>query len=170
MVLLATFGLTIFGDLTLGISVGVTLGAFLFLHRMAEAIEVRDRGTFDGEDRADDDSPSDAGAGDSRIMVYKISGAFFFAATSAVSAALERIGKYPAAFVFDLTDVPLIDRTAARALKAFAVKLGKAKTLVCVAGARPAVERALEGAGLSRPAVIYAPTVAEARRAAGPRL
>src|SRR6202023_1399127 len=41
LVLLSTFLLTIFENLTLGIAVGVTLGAFLFLHRMAESIEVQ---------------------------------------------------------------------------------------------------------------------------------
>jgi SulP family sulfate permease len=164
LVLLATFGLTIFVDLTLGIAVGVTLGAFLFLHRMAEAIEVKDRGAFLGEDRADDDRNDDANASDPETMIYKISGAFFFAATSAVSATLERIGKYPNAFVFDLSDVPLIDRTAARSLKAFAGKLARAKTLVCIAGARPDVESALQAAGLQSPAVIYADSVPDARR------
>ena len=35
-ILLSTFLLTVFEYLTLGIAVGVTLGAFLFLHRMVE--------------------------------------------------------------------------------------------------------------------------------------
>ena len=39
VVLLATFLVTIFEDLMLGIAVGVTLGAFLFLHRMAEMVQ-----------------------------------------------------------------------------------------------------------------------------------
>ena len=37
VVLMATFLLTVFADLTTAIATGVTLGAFLFLHRMAEA-------------------------------------------------------------------------------------------------------------------------------------
>src|SRR5262249_40058593 len=40
IVLLSTFLLTIFVDLVTGIAVGVVLGALLFLHRMAEAVEV----------------------------------------------------------------------------------------------------------------------------------
>src|SRR4029077_7429806 len=39
IVLLSTFLLTIFVDLVTGIAVGVVLGALLFFHRMAEAIE-----------------------------------------------------------------------------------------------------------------------------------
>ncbi len=53
-VLLATFGLTVFVDLTTAIAVGVVLGAFLFLHRMAEAVEVQGGPHLIEEDRADD--------------------------------------------------------------------------------------------------------------------
>jgi SulP family sulfate permease len=54
LVLLATFLLTIFEDLMTGIAVGVTLGAFLFLHRMAEAVEVKNGVALLAEDQADD--------------------------------------------------------------------------------------------------------------------
>jgi SulP family sulfate permease len=167
LVLLATFLLTIFEDLTLGIAVGVTLGAFLFLHRMAEAVEVQNGGSFLGEDRADNDGvrvPYDAQASsDADFMVYKISGAFFFGATATVNMALDRIGKYPHAFVFDFGEVPLIDSTAAKALEAFVHKLRKAQTQVCIAGARPGVRRTLLSAGLHEPEVFYTTTVADAR-------
>ena len=46
VVLLATFLLTIFVDLITGIGVGVLLGSFLFMHRMAEAIDVAGRHQF----------------------------------------------------------------------------------------------------------------------------
>ena len=41
LVLLATFLLVVFRDLTEGILIGFGLGALLFLHRMAQAVEVR---------------------------------------------------------------------------------------------------------------------------------
>ncbi len=44
LILLATFLLTVFVDLTTGIGVGVVLGAFIFLHRMAESVEVNGQG------------------------------------------------------------------------------------------------------------------------------
>jgi sulfate permease, SulP family len=53
LVLLSTFLLTVFEDLTLGIAVGVTLGAFLFLHRMAEAVEIEGGGSMVMRDVAD---------------------------------------------------------------------------------------------------------------------
>ncbi|WP_158814870.1 SulP family inorganic anion transporter [Methylocapsa sp. S129] len=169
LVLLATFLLTIFESLTLGIAVGVTLGAFLFLHRMAGAIEIREGAPSTGDDQADSSEratyDSDA-ASSADFMVYKISGAFFFGATAAVNAALDGIGKYPRDFAFDFADVPLIDTTAAKALRAFVLKLRRANTSVFIAQARPGVRRALMTAGLRETEVAYVDTLSEARERA----
>ncbi len=168
LVLLSTFLLTLFEDLTVAIGVGVTLGAFLFLHRMAEAVEIQDGGSLLAEDQADDYEGKRTAydpriAADADFMVYKISGAFFFGATATISAALDRIGKYPRIFVFDFNEVPLIDSTAAKTLEAFVHKLARVKTQVYIAGARANVRRTLLAAGLHKPEVLYANTVADAR-------
>src|SRR5215470_16816234 len=81
LVLLATFFLTIFRDLTEGIVVGFALGAVLFIHRMAEMTGIEDA-ALATEDRADDGNgervPYDPGlAVDNEVMVYRITGAFF---------------------------------------------------------------------------------------------
>src|SRR5262249_48266478 len=54
LVLLATFGLTIFRDLTEGIVVGFALGAVLFINRMAEMTGIEDGTSLAVADRADD--------------------------------------------------------------------------------------------------------------------
>ena len=161
LVLLATFLLTVFYDLTTGIAVGVTLGAFLFLHRMAEAVEVQTGETLLGGDGAGlTAAPFEA---QSDVMVYRISGALFFAATANLSTALDRIGPYPRGFILDMTEVPLLDATAARVLVAFLHGLQRAGTRVWIAGARPSVQAAFP-AGLA-----FAGTVADARRLAAGR-
>ena len=165
-VLMATFLLTIFVDLTTAIATGVTLGAFLFLHRMAEAVEVEGGGRMVSEDEADTTGTQravyDPRALNGDAMVYRISGAFFFGATSAVSAVLDRIGERPKIFVLDFTDVPLVDSTAAKALEGFVQKLQRAGTQVYFAGARKSVRRTLLIAGLRKPLVRYASTAEEA--------
>src|SRR5690606_1647610 len=55
LVLAATFLLVIFRDLSLGILVGFSLGALLFLHRMAQAVEVEGGLPMIAPDRADSD-------------------------------------------------------------------------------------------------------------------
>ncbi len=120
LVLLTTFGLTVFVDLTTGIAVGVVLGAFLFLHRMAEVVEVEGHALV-AEDRADWENgmATDVAAQDRDVMVFRISGAFFFGATAAVSTVLDRAGAKPKAFILDFREVPLIDSTAASTLARF---------------------------------------------------
>src|SRR6201999_2198801 len=54
VVLLATFLLTIFRDLTEGIVVGFALGAVLFINRMAEMTGIEDGSALVIADRADD--------------------------------------------------------------------------------------------------------------------
>jgi sulfate permease, SulP family len=66
-------------------------------------------------------------------------------------------------FVFDLSEVPLIDATAARALKVFVHKLRRAGTVVFVAGARRSVRRSLLIGGLVKPDVLYVRSVPDAR-------
>ncbi len=169
-VLMATFLLTIFEDLITAIAVGVTLGAFLFLHRMAEAIDIQGGGRLVAEDEADEVIASRSGLepagliGD--VMVYRISGAFFFGATAAVSNALDRIGVHPRIFILDMTDVPLVDSTAARMLGEFATNLTRSGTKVYFAGARKSVRRTMLIAGLRKPVVRYAATAADAIQAA----
>jgi SulP family sulfate permease len=165
-VLLATFLLTIFADLTIAIATGVTLGAFLFLHRMAEAVEIEGGGQLISEDVADTKGAQrsiyDPSALDGDALVYRISGAFFFGATAAVSSVLDRIGEHPKVFVLDFTDVPLVDTTAAKSLEGFVEKLHRSGTSVYFAGARQSVRRTLLAAGLRRPLVCYASTAEDA--------
>jgi sulfate permease, SulP family len=167
LVLLSTFFLTIFASLTLGIAVGVTLASFQFLHRMAKPIEVKNGGTFSDDQGDDYDSKyadHDAKTAlDVDFMVYKVSGAFFFGAIATASAVLNEIGKYPRIFVFDFTDVALMDTTAAKSMKMIVRKLRRADTRVFIASAGVKVRSTLMAAGLRDPEVVYSTTVGEAR-------
>ncbi|MFV0367250.1 MAG: SulP family inorganic anion transporter [Hyphomicrobiaceae bacterium] len=166
LVLMTTFLLTIFEDLTIAIGVGVVLGSFLFLHRMAEAVEVETGQRVMPSDEADATGAArtaydpDAASGD--IVVYQISGAFFFGAAAAVGGVLDRIGRYPKAFVLDFSEVPLVDSTAAKALERFVERLHRSGTRVYFAGAGKSVRRTLLIAGLRKPLVRYATTADDA--------
>ncbi|HWK97866.1 MAG TPA: SulP family inorganic anion transporter [Pseudolabrys sp.] len=164
VVLLATFLLTIFIDLLTGIAVGVVLGSFMFLHRMAESVDIKAGGLEDVADPADGTKYDADAASEHDVMVYRISGAFFFGATAHVLTALERIGRPPKLLILDFTDVPLIDTTAARSLHSFVRKLGKGGTEVYFAAARPNVRHELVAAGLKPPLIRYAASVESARK------
>ena len=168
VVLLVTFLLVVFRDLTEGIVVGFGLGALLFLHRMAQAIEIEQRGPIMEPDRPDFAADGErtrydaALASDRDIIVYRISGAFFFGAAAAVGAALDRIGEHPRAYVIDFSGVPIVDSTAAATIEGFARKARRQGAVLYLTGARPSIRRALLAHGLRPPVARYRSDVADA--------
>jgi SulP family sulfate permease len=170
VVLLSTFLLVVFRDLTTGIVVGFGIGALLFLHRMAQDVEVRSLRLGDQEDIADGATGRtpylSALTTDSQIMVCRITGAFFFGAAANVTAALDEIGAKPKAYVIDFAAVTVLDSTAAAALAGFARKAGRAGAAVSIAAAGPQIRRVLLAHGVRPPDVCYAHTQADAVAAA----
>ena len=151
VVLLATFLLTIFRDLTTGILVGVTLGSLVFMHRMAQGVSVR-------KAEAEDDPDAD-------IVVQHISGAFFFGAASKVASILERIDDVPKGFILDLADVPFVDYSAAHSLEGFLKKTAKLNVPVFLTGASVHVRRELIRFGIKKPKVGYGHTIETCKHA-----
>ena len=142
------------------------------MQRMAEAVEVAGGMDIsrDQPDSLEDRAPYDsAAASDPDVMVYRINGALFFGATTAVSTVLDRVGSPPKTFILDFSNVPLIDSTGANALYGFVQKLRRSGTRIAFAGARPAIRRALLAAGMAETEIDYAATLDEAVRDARAR-
>jgi SulP family sulfate permease len=158
-VLLATFGLTVFRDLTEGIVVGCAIGAILVLHRLAQASGIESGAPLvaaDRPDTAEPRTPYDADAvSASNVVVYRLSGAFFFGTASMVGAVLDRIGDQHKAFVLDFAAVPFVDSTAANVIASLARRTARHKVKLYLTGASPAVRRALLVAGVRPPVATY---------------
>jgi SulP family sulfate permease len=168
LVLAVTILLVVFRDLSSGIVVGFALGTLLFLHRMAQAVEVETGSPLVEGDRADGGRTPYEGIrpGDADIALCRISGAFFFGAAAAVSSVLDRIGEHPRAYVINMADVPLLDSTGAATLEAFARKAARRGAALYIAGARPAVRQVLESHGVRPPHAHFAAAMSEAIAAA----
>ena len=169
VVLLATFLVTVFRDLSEGILVGVVLGSFLFMHRMAELVSVEGGAPLVDFDQPNSENPRPAyesreGAGE--VMVYRIAGPLFFGASTSVASALEQIGRLPKVLIFDLSAVPLADTTAASSLRGFVDRARRHDAEVFIAGASPRVRHVLVRVELKPPLVRYAPSIADARMGA----
>ncbi len=136
-VLLVTFFLTVFVDLTVAIEIGMVLSAFLFMHRMSEvtAVSAMTRQLArENQEQADIPLASltrvDVPDG---VEVFEIRGAFFFGAAEAFKDTLTRIGRKPRVLVIRMRDVSMLDATGLRALRDV-VRRGKAeRTLVLIA-------------------------------------
>ena len=166
-VLLATFLLTIFRDLTEGILVGFALGAVLFINRMAQMTGIEAATPLVTDDVADhtngDRLPYDSGlAADPDVLVYRITGAFFFGAASTVGTVLDSIADARKAFVVDFAAVPFLDSTAANAMSRVATKSRRQGIRLFITGASPTVRRALLTHGVRPPSATYRETIARA--------
>ena len=165
LVLLVSFGLTVFVGLTEAIIAGFALGTLLFLHRMAQQTRVDAHVPPVSEDQADFDESRtryDASvAADPEVAVYRISGAFFFGAAPTVGSVLDRIADRHKAFVIDFSAVPFIDSTAANTIEGIARKAKRSGVVLIVSGANAATAATLTAHGVRAPAVRYAATLDE---------
>jgi SulP family sulfate permease len=168
-VLLTTFLLTIFRDLTEAIVVGFALGSVLFIHRMSKTTAIETRTPFVADDRADGVDggrpPYDeAIANDPEVVIYRISGAFFFGAAASIGSVLDRIADTHRLLIVDLAAVPFLDSTAANTIESLAHKAGRKSVTVYLAGANADVRKELHAHAIDPPLVRFAATVEEAVR------
>lgn len=171
IVLLATLGLTIFRDLTEAIVVGFALGSVLFIHRMSKAVAVERHTPLVAEDRADDANgdrkPYDEGVtNDPDVVVYRITGAFFFGAAASIGSVLDRIADTHKALVLDFAAVPFLDSTAANTIRGLADKAARRGVHVVLTGLRKEVKRDLAAQGICPPLVDFEANVADGLRVA----
>jgi SulP family sulfate permease len=151
-VLLVTLGLTLFRDLTEAIVVGFALGAVLFISRMAQSVSVQEQPR---------DRYAEEGA-DPEAVVFRVTGAMFFGAVSAVGAALDRIGDGHRVLIIDLSGVTLVDSSAANMLEGLAHKAKRQGVVLYVTGAAAPLRRELLARGARPPLVRYASSISAA--------
>lgn len=168
-VLMVTFALVVFRDLTEGIVVGFLLGSILFIDRMAKATAVEAAAPLVVEDKADTSNGGRApydpySAADPDTVIYRISGAFFFGAAAAVGTVLDRIADQRRNFILDCSAVPFLDSTAANVIESAAHKARRAGVRLFITGASPDLRRMLMTHGVRPPLVRYKASIAKALR------
>ena len=127
-VLLLTFLLTVFVDLTVAIGVGVTLAALLFMMRMSETAGLV---AVDAEEEPELRNKLPVG-----VEVFRFSGPIFFGVASEMLEALRRSGQRPRAIILRLEEVPYVDATGANALATFTRQARHSGTEVWLVGLR----------------------------------
>ena len=157
-IVLATFGLTVFWDLTVGIATGVALSVALAARHMRDRVDVST--AADAAMSGDDQARTDG------VVVYRISGALHFGATATVTKVLDQVGAHPTLVVLDVSAVRHVDTTAAKAIARFAAKLATGHTRLRIAGARADVRHDLIRAGVRAPIARYV-SLADAAPASG---
>ena len=117
VVLLTTFGLTVFFDLTIAIEIGMVLAVILFMRRMANVsnISIITRELKDVDEDSDMNG-SDVNAIQNKtvpegVEVYEIDGPFFFGAATKFKEVLRRVENLPKVMILRMRNVQAIDAT-----------------------------------------------------------
>ncbi|MCB9850884.1 MAG: sulfate permease [Phycisphaerales bacterium] len=139
VVLLTTFGLTVFTDLTIAVGVGMVLASLLFMKRMADVsnvsaitreLESPDELLVDQKDPhaiARSEVPDD-------VEVYEINGPFFFGVADKLQDTLRGLERPPKVFILRLRHVPAIDATGLHALREFRHRCHRQGTTLLLSG------------------------------------
>ncbi|MCX2724438.1 SulP family inorganic anion transporter [Roseibium salinum] len=169
LVLMVTFLLVVFRDLTEGIVVGFALGAVLFIGRMSKAISVEMQALPSLDDVADSSNGQREAyqaetASNPDTVIYRISGAFFFGAASTVGSVLDHIADKRRNFILDCSAVPFLDSTAASVIEGSVRKAKRAGVRFFITGASQQTLRMLITHHVRPPDVRYKSTIAGALR------
>ena len=121
VVLVATFGLTVVFDLTIGVGAGLVMAMVLFLRQMEEVTHIR-LITDETEDHASGSHSIRGKEIPPGVILYRIEGPLFFAAAEKLDTALRASGGKPRVVIFRMRNVPAMD---ASGLHAFEVAIEK---------------------------------------------
>lgn len=135
VVLLTTFVLTVFFDLTLAIEIGMVLAVFLFMRRM---IQISDVSPVLQENNDGENAIGVYGAM-SDVETFEISGPFFFGAAYKFREAIRLIEKRPKILIVRMDMVPVIDGTGIHTIKDILHTCRKDDIHMIVSGVQPHV-------------------------------
>nr|WP_321451935.1 sulfate permease [uncultured Carboxylicivirga sp.] len=137
LILLSTFLITVFFDLTLAIEVGVVLSAILFMKRMSDISEKRI------DNVVDNDIIDDYSKLPKELNIYEISGPLFFASARRYSELIESIGLKSKVLIIRMRHVSFIDDTGLHNLKDTIQILRKEGVTVILSGINAEVKEDL---------------------------
>ena len=132
IVLLSTFFLTVFVDLTAAIQIGVVLSSLLFMKRMAD-IGIKTPCQLDSDILED---YSDLPEG---ISIYEISGPLFFASAKQYSGVIKEIGLKSRVLIIRMRHVPFVDSTALHNFEEMIKTLQKSDVKLLLSGVNKSV-------------------------------
>ncbi|MEA2337509.1 MAG: sulfate permease, SulP family [Thermoanaerobaculia bacterium] len=145
-VLIATFALTVFVDLSVAVQVGVVASSLLFMRRMAEVTNIEGVSGELSDASAIDDPESITLGGrviPKGVEIYEVNGPFFFGAADKIREVIGEIEKPPRMLILRMRHVPAIDATGIHALEQLALKCRSQGTMLILAEVREQPRSAL---------------------------
>jgi SulP family sulfate permease len=141
IILLSTFFLTIFVDLTVAIQIGVVLSALLFMKRMSDI-------ALQGLPKIDSDVLEDYSHLPKGVSIYEISGPLFFGSANEYAQVIKKIGLQNKILILRMRHVPFVDATALHNLSQTIQTLQSAGVTLILSGVNDAVMTELKASRL----------------------
>lgn len=146
-VLLITFFLTVFMDLTVAIEVGLILAVILFIRRIMETSSVS---VIDAELKASEYSEADERLSiPNGVAVYEVNGPFFFGVANKFEEQMDMLGEKPKIRIIRMRNVPFIDSTGVRNLQNLCKSAKREGIITVLSGVNPTVKAVLERSGFN---------------------
>ena len=147
-VMVVTFGLTVFVDLTVAIEVGIVLAALLFMKRMGDLYKVEEH-AFNDPDETSYTREVLQKFHHPDISIYTLNGPLFFGAAAKLDQELNNTpGRHKHVKIIRMKYVPVIDASGISALKAIVHSHKRMKGVVLFSTVQPQVYRLMEKSGL----------------------
>ncbi len=145
VILLITFGLTVFSDLVIAVNIGVVLAMLHFMRRMVSSVAVRQQFEPELDAELPDNGRSRLPDG---VLVYTVEGPLFFGAAESFERTLACTHTDPHLLIIRLRRVPFMDITGLQTLEEVIQQLGRRGIRVKLCEASPLVRGKLERAGV----------------------
>jgi SulP family sulfate permease len=150
LVLLTTFFLTVFIDLTIAIEIGLLMAIILFLKRVSETSGVSVIQNETNRADYDDSTDNEILSIPEGVELYEINGPFFFGLANKFNEAEEITGsKRPKIRILRMRKVPFIDATGLNNLRNLCKRCKQEKIRVILSGVNEDVLASLEKSGLA---------------------
>lgn len=146
-VLLCTFILTVFVDLTIAIEIGMVLAAFLFMRKMTQISNVSNITHNVNDEEVDVKSISNYIV-PKGIEVFEVSGPMFFGAAYKFKEAMKRVESPSKILIIRMRFVPVIDSTGLHTLLEVFLQAKKQGTQLILSGVQPNLYNEFEKSNL----------------------
>lgn len=144
VILLTTFLLTVIFDLIVAIEVGLILSGFLFMKRMSESIEIRQKYLNREDDETDNLFSEESDYDANKVFLFEINGPLFFGAAQQFHESLINTNTRPEFVIIRLRYVPFIDTTGFQRLKEIIKNLHARGTTVLLSGVSDELKKDFE--------------------------
>lgn len=149
-VLLTTFLLTVFFDLTIAIELGLLLAMFLFMRRVIETTHVSVcTDAVDLSHESDVHIKEEVLVIPQGIEVYEIDGPFFFGVANKFDECMKQMGDKPKVRILRMRKVPFMDSTGLHNLESFFRLSKKEGIRIVLSGVNAKVHSVLDKSGMA---------------------